>query len=202
MQSIATFPLFYLPPVSYFSALKAVGFEFEIEKWEHFPKQTFRNRATIASPNGPLNLFIPVIKGSKYHTKIKDVRISYDFKWQRLHWMSLQTAYRNSAYFEYYEDEIASFYHKQTKYLFDYNLELLQWLSKQLKQPADFRFTEEYIKELPATVDYRDAVRFKTDNIQTLKPYFQVFDDRNGFLPNMSFVDLLFSQGPQAKLYL
>jgi hypothetical protein len=202
MQSIATFPLFYLPPVSYFSALKAVDFDFEIEKWEHFPKQTFRNRATIASPNGSLNLFIPVIKGSKYHTKIKDVRISYDFKWQRLHWMSLQTAYRNSAYFEYYEDEIASFYHKQTKYLFDYNLELLEWLFKQLKQPADFKFTEEYIKELPATVDYRDAGRFKTENIPNLKPYFQVFDDRNGFLPNMSFVDLLFSQGPQAKLYL
>jgi hypothetical protein len=202
MQSIATFPLFYLPPVSYFSALKAVNFEFEIEKWEHFPKQTFRNRATVASPNGPLNLFIPVIKGSKYHTKIKDVRISYDFKWQRLHWMSLQTCYRNSAYFEYYEDEIASFYHKQTKYLFDYNLELLQWLFKLLKQQRDLKFTEEYIKELPAAVDYRDAGRFKTEINQNLRPYFQVFDDRNGFLPNMSFVDLLFSQGPQAKLYL
>lgn len=202
MQSIATFPLFYLPPVSYFSALKAVNFEFEIEKWEHFPKQTFRNRATVASPNGPLNLFIPVIKGSKYHTKIKDVRISYDFKWQRLHWMSLQTCYRNSAYFEYYEDEIASFYHKQTEYLFDYNLELLQWLFKQIKQQPDLKFSQEYIKELPAAVDYRDAGRFKTENNQHLKPYFQVFDDRNGFLPNMSFVDLLFSQGPQAKLYL
>lgn len=202
MQSIATFPLFYLPPVSYFSALKAVNFEFQIEKWEHFPKQTYRNRATVASPNGPLNLFIPVIKGSKYHTKIKDVRISYDFKWQRLHWMSLQTCYRNSAYFEYYEDEIASFYHKQTKYLFDYNLELIQWLFKQIKQPADIKFTEAYFKELPEGTDYRDVSRFKTENNQNLKPYFQVFDDRNGFLPNMSFVDLLFSQGPQAKLYL
>jgi hypothetical protein len=202
MQSIATFPLFYLPPVSYFSALKAVNFEFEIEKWEHFPKQTFRNRATVASPNGALSLFIPVIKGSKYHTKIKDVKISYDFKWQRLHWMSLQTCYRNSAYFEYYEDEIAAFYHQETKYLFDYNLALTSWLFKQIKQPAAFNFTESYIKEIPVAADYRNANRFKAENNQNLKPYFQVFDDRNGFLPNMSFVDLLFSQGPQAKVFL
>lgn len=202
MQSIATFPLFYLPPVSYFSALKAVNYEFEIETFEHFPKQTFRNRATVSSPNGPLNLFIPVIKGSKYHTKIKDVRISYDFKWQRLHWMTLQTCYRNSAYFEYYEDEIAVFYQKETKFLFDYNLELMDWLFKQLKKDTAFNFTTAYEKEIPAEFDFRQAAKFKTENNQNLKPYFQVFDDRNGFLPNMSIVDLLFSQGPQTKAYL
>ncbi len=202
MQSIATFPLFYLPPVSYFSTLNAVNYEFELEKYEHFPKQTFRNRATISSPNGPLNLFIPVIKGSKYHTKIKDVKISYDFKWQRLHWMSLQTCYRNSAYFEYYEDEIATFYHKETKYLFDYNLELMTWLFKQLKKDAEFNFTTEYEKDLPAELDFRQAAKFRTENNKNLKSYFQVFDDRNGFLPNMSIVDLLFSQGPQTKIYL
>ncbi len=202
MQSAATFPLFYLPPVSYFSALKARNFNFEIEKFEHFPKQTFRNRATVASPNGALNLFIPVIKGSKFHTKIKDVQISYDFKWQRLHWMSLQTCYRNSAYFEYYEDELAGFYHKETKYLFDYNLEILAWLFKQIKQTPDFAFTSAYHKELSPDLDFRNAAGFKTENFQNFKPYFQVFDDRNGFIPNMSFVDLLFSQGPQAKSYL
>jgi hypothetical protein len=202
MQSIATFPLFYLPPVSYFSALNAVNFEFQLERFEHFPKQTFRNRTTISSPNGPLNLFIPVIKGSKYHTKIKDVKISYDFKWQKLHWMTLQTAYRNSAYFEYYEDEIAKFYHTETEYLFDHNLELLSWLFKQFKKESTFHFTEEYEKDLPDGLDFRGSTKYKTENNLNLKPYFQVFDDRNGFLPNMSIVDLLFSQGPQAKLYL
>jgi hypothetical protein len=202
MQSIATFPLFYLPPVSFFSALNAVNFEFQLERFEHFPKQTFRNRTTISSPNGPLNLFIPVIKGSKYHTKIKDVKISYDFKWQKLHWMTLQTAYRNSAYFEYYEDEIAKFYHTETEYLFDHNLELLSWIFKQFKKESTFHFTEEYEKELPDGLDFRGSTKYKTENNLYLKPYFQVFDDRNGFLPNMSIVDLLFSQGPQAKLYL
>lgn len=202
MQSIATFPLFYLPPVSYFSALNDVNFEFELEKFEHFPKQTYRNRATIGSPNGPLNLFIPVIKGSKFHTKIKEVKISYDFKWQRLHWLSLQNCYRNSAYFEYYEDDLAKFYHTETTYLFDYNLELLSWVLKQLKKNTEFKFTEEYHKTLPDGLDYRGTARYKTENNSNLKPYFQVFDDRNGFLPNMSIVDLLFSQGPQSKLYL
>eukprot|EP01132_Coremiostelium_polycephalum_P012723 gene12723-15550_t len=122
MQSPAIFPLFYLPAVSYFSALDANNFNFLIEKHEHFPKQTYRNRARIASPNGSLDLYVPVVKGSKFHTVIKDVKISYDFKWQRLHWLSLQTSYRNSAYFEYYEDEISSFYSKKFEFLFDYNL--------------------------------------------------------------------------------
>jgi hypothetical protein len=203
MHSSAIFPLFYLPPVSYFSALNTCNFEFLIEKEEHFPKQTFRNRASVYSPNGALNLFIPVIKGSKFHTKIKDVKISYDFKWQRLHWLSIESCYRNSAYFEYYEDEFQPFYQKKYDYLFDYNLELLQWVFKQLKKTPELGFTTEYIKDLPAEEDFRTKLHFKDPaDIGPAKPYFQVFEDRMGFLPNMSIVDLLFNQGPQSKNYL
>lgn len=202
MQSLATFPLFYLPPVSYFSALNTLDFKFEIEKHEHFPKQTFRNRTVVASPNGPLNLFIPVIKGSKFHTVYKDVKISYDFKWQRLHWLSFEACYRNSAYFEFYEDEFASFYHRQPTFLFDLNLELLEWICKQLKKTPEIAFTNEYEKDKPLELDFRDHADLKKNSSYQNKPYFQVFEDRNGFLPNMSIVDLLFSQGPQSKLYL
>ncbi|MBB5638071.1 hypothetical protein HDF26_001441 [Pedobacter cryoconitis] len=203
MHNPAIFPLFYLPPVSYFSALNAHNYEFILEKEEHFPKQTYRNRTRIYSPNGALDLFLPVIKGSKYHTKVKDVKISYDFKWQRLHWLSLESCYRNSAYFEYYEDELAVFYNKKFEFLFDYNLEILQWIFKQLKKPADFNFTTEYIKEIPAENDYRSKIHFKEPElIVPAKPYFQVFEDRMGFMPNMSIVDLLFNQGPQTKNYL
>jgi len=203
MHSSAIFPLFYLPPVSYFSALNDNNFEFLIEKEEHFPKQTYRNRARIYSPNGPLDLFVPVIKGSKFHTKIKDVKISYDFKWQRLHWLSIESCYRNSAYFEFYEDELAPFYEKKFEYLFDYNLELLQWIFKQLKKSPELKFTTEYIKEIPAELDFRSKIHFKnTDPIVKAKPYFQVFEDRAGFLPNLSIIDLLFSQGPQSRHYL
>jgi len=202
MQSLATFPLFYLPPISYFSALNTLDFKFEIEKQEHFPKQTFRNRTVVTSPNGPLNLFIPVIKGSKFHTAYKDVKISYDFKWQRLHWLSFEACYRNSAYFEFYEDEFAKFYHSQPTFLFDLNLELLNWVCKQLKKTPEISFTAEYEKEKPAGLDFRDHPDLKKNSSFQNKPYFQVFEDRNGFLPNMSIVDLLFSQGPQSKLYL
>jgi hypothetical protein len=200
MQSLAIFPLFYLPPVGYFKELKRSGNEFLLEKEEHFPKQTFRNRATIYSPNGSLDLIVPVIRGAKVHTKIKDVKISNDFNWQRLHWKSLESCYRNSAYFEYYEDEFAKFYHQKFDFLFDYNLELLQWLFKQLKTTASFEVTNEY-HEIPAALDFRGRTLFKKPEGE-FKPYFQVFDDREGFKPNLSIVDLLFNQGPQAKNYI
>jgi hypothetical protein len=201
MQTLATFPLFYLPPTTYFSALKAHNFNFIMEREEHFVKQTYRNRASIASPNGILDLIVPVVKGSKIHTSIKDVKISYDSKWQRLHWLSLQTCYRSSAYFEYYEDEFASFYHKKYDFLFDYNLELLNWIFKQLKQSPDYSFTSEYQKELPLGFDYRTELNNKKKLSQHVdfKKYFQVFSDRNEFIPNLSCIDLLFNQGPQTK---
>lgn len=199
MQNLAIFPLFYLPPISYFTLLKDSNFEFVLEKFEHFPKQTYRNRASIASPNGSLDLVVPVVKGSKVHTPYKDVKISYDSRWQRLHWLSLQNCYRSSAYFEFYEDSLASFYEKRYDYLFDYNLTLLEWLFKQLKLNVDFRFTAQYQQD--ASIDYREAMnKREVPQIQT-KPYFQVFSDRNEFIPNLSMVDLLFNQGPQAKHY-
>lgn len=203
MQSHAIFPLFYLPPVSYFSALQAHDFEFVIESHEHFPKQTYRNRTRISSPNGSLDLYIPVVKGAKVHTVVKDVKISYDAKWQRLHWLSMQNSYRNSAYFEYYEDELAPFYHQRFDYLFDYNLELFEWVLKKLKKTTPITFTEEYVKDTSPQEDFRDKLNFKNPAVVfPAKPYFQVFEDRNGFLSNLSIVDLLFSQGPQAKSFL
>lgn len=202
MQSSAIFPLFYLPPVGYFSALKQNNFEFTIEKNEHFVKQTYRNRASIASPDGILDLMIPVVKGSKFHTPTKDVKISYDSKWQRLHWLSLQTCYRSSAYFEFYEDGLAPFYSKKYDFLFDYNLELLNWILKQLKQNSVANFTQEFEKDMPKEIDFRANFGKKDIHQQQAKSYFQVFSDRNEFIPNLSIVDLLFNQGPQTKNYI
>ncbi|WP_322973629.1 WbqC family protein [Pedobacter sp. PLR] len=186
--------------MSYFKELKRFGNEFLMEKEEHFPKQTFRNRATIYSPNGSLDLIVPVIRGKQLHTKMKDVKISNDFNWQRLHWKSLESCYRNSAYFEYYEDEFARFYHQKFDSLFDYNQEIMDWLFKQLKITAKFELTEEYGSEVPVELDFRTGPAFKKPE-GDFKPYFQVFDDREGFKPNLSIVDLLFNQGPQSKSY-
>jgi len=203
MQSSAIFPLFYLPPVGYFSNLKDFESDFMIEREEHFVKQSYRNRATICSPNGLLNLIVPVAKGAEVHSKMKDVKISNDFSWQRLHWKSLESCYRSSAYFEYYEDEFYRFYEQRFEYLFDYNTEIMYWLLKQLKKDPSLNFTNEYVKEVGNDLDFRMNMLCKGfDKDKKLKPYFQVFDDRNGFIPNLSIVDLLFNQGPQSKLYI
>ncbi len=200
MQSSAIFPLFYLPPISYFTDIKAQNFHVLLEKQEHFPKQTFRNRTSISSPNGRLDLIIPVIKGSKGHTAIKDVRISNDVKWQRLHWLSLQNCYRSAAYFNYYEDYFAPFYEKNFLFLFDYNLELVELTLKLLKIQANFSFTENYTAGGEGT-DFRNHYTKQNIHENQNKAYFQVFSDRNAFLPNLSIVDLLFNQGPQSMHY-
>jgi hypothetical protein len=202
MHSSAIYPLFYLPPISYFTTLQERDFDLIIEKHEHFPKQTFRNRAIIASPDGTLDLILPVVKGSKTHTPIKDVKISYDSKWQRLHWLSLQTCYRSSAYFEFYEDGLAPFYEKKYTFLFDFNLELLNWFFKQMKINPSLNYTTEYEKEIGSAVDFRHEFSKNTIHDAKMKTYFQVFSDRNAFIPNLSIIDLLFNQGPQTKSYL
>ena len=198
----AVLPMFYLPPVEYFAQLTKYNPDFVIEKQEHFPKQTYRNRANIYSPDGMLTLVVPVVKGSKVHTPVKDVKISYDFRWQRLHWMSLQGCYRRSAYFEYYEDEFAPFYEKKEMFLFDYNDQLLHLILKLLKIKATVNYTETYESEYSELADYRHSINSKKESDFKQKPYFQVFEERHGFMKNLSIVDLLFNQGPQSINYL
>jgi WbqC-like protein family len=203
MQNTAILPLFYLPPVGYFSLLQKLGEDFLIEKHEHLAKQTYRNRASIYSPNGKLDITVPLVKGAKTHTKMKDVRISYDFNWQRLHWLSLESCYRSSAYFEFYEDELSRFYTNKFEFLFDYNLELLEWLNKKLKLNKRFEVTGDYFDDIQPELDFRSAMNpKKPEDMVNNKPYYQVFEDKHQFLPNLSIVDLLFNQGPQARLYL
>jgi hypothetical protein len=198
----AVLPMFYLPPVEYFAQLNSYNPDFLIEKHEHFPKQTYRNRANIYSPDGVLTVVVPVVKGSKVHTPVKDVKISYDFNWQRLHWLSLQGCYRRSAYFEYYEDEFAPFYEIKETFLFDYNEKILAVLLKQLKIKATLNFTESYEADYQELTDLRQIIHSKKETGLQQKPYFQVFEERHGFMRNLSIVDLLFNQGPQSLNYL
>ena len=202
MEKGAVFPLFYLPSIEYFSKILIHKDNLLIENAENFQKQSYRNRATIHSPNGALNLIVPVIKGSKNHTLVKDVRISYDFNWQRLHWMSLQTSYRSSAYFEYYEDDLIVFFEKTWDYLFEYNEEFFDLLNRFLKINVRYDYTTRFAITYPELEDYRQTIHPKYGSNNNFKPYFQVFEERNGFLPNLSIVDLIFNQGPQSIKYL
>ena len=202
MEKGAIFPLFYHPPIEFFTQLIQHKENICLEKHEHFPKQTYRNRASIHSANGKLDLIVPVRKGANVHTSVRDVRISHEFDWQREHRMSLQTAYRSSAYFEFYEDDLMQFYDKKWNFLYDYNEEILQFLLKALKITVSYSSTSEYHSFYAGLEDFRQSIHPKKAPSTELKRYFQVFEERNGFLPNLSILDLLFNQGPQSVKYL
>lgn len=202
MESQLLLPAFYLPPVSYFQVIQQSDQPLLIERFEHFPKQTYRTRAKIATANGVLNLIVPIIHGRKDHVPMKDTRINHDFNWQRLHWLSIQTAYRSSAYFEFYEDDFIRFYEQKHDFLFDFNLEQLQLILKCLKINRSLELTDAYSSRVEP-VDYREVIHPKKPFLeQEPKPYYQVFEDKHGFLPDLSIVDLLFNQGPQSRNYL
>lgn len=202
MESQLLLPAFYLPPVSYFHIILQNEQPLMMEQFEHFVKQTYRTRTKIATANGVLDLIIPIVHGKKEHVAIKDIRINYDFNWQRLHWLSLQTAYRSSPYFEYYEDDFVRFYQQKHDFLFDFNIEQFQLLLTCLKIKRSVGFTESYAPRVEG-VDFRQAIHPKKPSLMTHpKPYYQVFEDNIGFLPDLSIVDLLFNQGPQSKNFL
>lgn len=194
-------PTAYLPPIQYFSKFLLFD-EILIEQYEHFPKQTYRNRCVIYGPNGSLNLSIPLYKRSE-RTLTKDIQISYDYNWQMLHWRSLESAYRSSPFFEFYEDGFKPFYKKKYKYLIELNNELLFLMLKTLKLRNPINFTSEYKKEYGN--DFRSIISpkqdFSVDKQFLTKPYTQVFCNRHEFLPNLSIVDLLFNEGPRAIDY-
>lgn len=202
MQNVAIFPSFYLPPIDYFSAALQANLPLVLDQHEHFPKQTFRNRASIHGANGQLDLIIPILKGSRVHTSMKNVKISNDFNWQRLHWMSLETAYRSSAFFEFYEAEFAPFYEKKWDYLLEFNQEITDLLIRLLKLDLSFEQSESYLEPTEILLDFRSSIHPKKPSVYPQKSYFQVFEDRNGFIPHLSIVDLLFSQGPQSNRFL
>jgi hypothetical protein len=134
---------------------------------------------------------------------MKDAKLSYDHDWQKLHWRSLESSYRRSAFFEFYEDSFYPFYHdKKFEYLFDFNESILQLVFKLLKLKPNYTLSHSYISVYPDADDYRKIISPKEssdlDKSFMPKEYFQVFDTRHNFIPNLSIVDLLFNQGNKA----
>ena len=192
----------YLAPIEYYAKLLAYDKVF-IEQHDHYVKQTYRNRCTIAAPDGELVLSIPTVKPDTLKCPLKDIRISDHGNWRHLHWNALVSAYNMSPFFEYYEEDFAPFYEKKYEFLFDYNEELRQLICRLLDLHPNVSYTEEYQPEVPN--DFRETIRPKhegEDPCFSPKPYYQVFRDKHGFLPNMSIVDLLFNMGPEGLLVL
>jgi hypothetical protein len=188
----------YLPPIPYFSVLLRSE-QVYIEQHEHFVKQTYRNRCEILSSNGKLNLSIPLRKLSDKEI-ISGKRISYKEPWQIKHWRAITSAYKNSAYFEYFEDEFKPFYFQEHEFLFEYNTKLTELILHILRQKRELRFTSEFRKTFDGA-DLRNGL-VQESEIRNQKTYYQVFGNKFGFTPHLSIIDLLFNKGLESVDYL
>ncbi|MBR9921617.1 MAG: WbqC family protein [Bacteroidetes bacterium] len=196
----------YLPPVSWFSAAKTHG-PLIIEQHENYNKGSYRNRCHLAGSHGLIRLSIPLLKGKHRQMPIREVEIDYREGWVRQHWRSIQSAYGKSPFFEFYMDELKEIYDSPPAGLFDWNMSLINWLFVQLSLNVDVQLSTDFVKDPDGVLDLRDSIRpgkSKGNNKweTTPKPYPQVFQDRFGFIPDLSILDLLFCQGPQASVYI
>ncbi len=205
MPSEVLLELFYWPPVSWLTLAQSTDVLW-VEACEHYQKGSYRNRCYIAGPNGLQRLSVPLQKGKNQQMPIRDVRIAYHEPWQRLQWRTIRTAYGNAPFFEHYADEVAPFFEKQYTFLFDLNLDILTFLWEKMKFSGAIRLTAHYRPSPIDTaaesnlLDARGRITPSTPPPMSLRRYPQVFEDRWGFLPNLSALDLLFCQGPWAFL--
>jgi len=167
-----------------------------IEQNDYYQKQTLRNRTYIHGANGKLLLSIPIRHlGKTSHQYYNKVEIENSFEWQKQHWKSIQSAYRSSPYFEFYEYDISIFYKNKFSLLYVFNKAYFKLLLKLLGWNPEVHYTESY-KNLTNAKDIRSQIEKKEVNNKLKLKYTQVFEGKNGFIPNLSILDLLFNEGP------
>lgn len=200
MKTILLHPS-YFPSIEQMAAVaQADSVVWEVE--DNYQKQTYRNRAFIAHSNGILLLNVP-IKHNKEgkRQKAKDVLVENDFPWQEKHWKSLQSAYRTSPFFEFYEDDLKHLFTNPVDGLLAHNLEIYETLSELIGIEVKTSNTQVYEKQ-PEEKDLRYLINSKRISTYQTEPYTQVLEANHGFLPNLSVLDLLFNEGPNALEYL
>lgn len=190
----------YFPSISHYIAMiKAESVTFEME--DNFQKQTNRNRMYIYSPNGIQLLNVPVKHSKEKHQKFKDVRIENDFAWQKNHFKSLEAAYRTSPFFEYFEDDFRPLFEKKQEFILDLNLQIFELINSSLGIKIEAQKTTEFFHDSLNYDDFRSLVNGKKDVTQ-IEEYTQVFNEKHGFINNLSILDLLFNEGRYAVDYL
>lgn len=192
-------PIFFLPPISWFSEFLKEENEVILEQFENFPKQTYRNRTNIYGANGKLSLIIPI-----HHTGkrcVKDLEISYAEDWQKLHWKSIKNAYQSSPYFEYYESKLEKIFEDKPKFLLDFNLKALDIILQILKEEKTFSLTEEY-HQFPELINLREGFSAKKESDYQINEYYQTFSDKLGFIKDLSIIDLICNIGPESATYI
>ena len=183
-----------------------------MEQWESFQKQTYRNRCLIATTQGIQALTVPVDRPSTVNY-IKDIRVSDHGNWRHLHWNALQSAYGESPFFDYYQDDIRPFFEQRWDFLLDFNEGIRAKMCELIDIQPKVSLTDSWsdishssLHTLHSSIiDLREAIRPKhpgADPDFEAKPYYQVYRQKHGFLPNLSILDLLFNMGPESIFYL
>jgi hypothetical protein len=195
----------YWGPVQYYSKFLLFP-EIYIEQFETYPKQTYRNRCVVYGSNGIQLLQVPVEAGSFHKIMTKDIKIAFHTPWQKNHRSTLETVYKSSPFYEYYMDDIFPFYQKKYTFLIDYNNDINSVCMKWLKLNTKPILTTNFIKSFEGQ-DYRCSIHPKAqkqaeDELFEPAVYQQVFSERNGFLGNLSVLDLVMNTGPDAKMVL
>ena len=177
--------------------------EIYIDSHEHYVRRSYRNRTHILGANGLLRLSIPLESGKSQHAAMKDVRISYNERWQELHWHSMVSAYSRSPYFDYYEDHLKKFYEQKFELLIDFNFQFMQTIASILKVDLSVKFTEKYFsKDEFFGTDYRSFILPNKKSEINFSAYPQVFSDRFPFEADLSILDVLFNKGTTSVEYL
>lgn len=198
--TISLFSTAYLPPISYFQYMKKAK-EVFVEQYESYQKQSYRTRCHIISANGVMPLSIPVVKDNR--ALIRDIRISEHSDWQTQHWRSIESAYNSSPFFEYYADDLYPFFKKKWLFLWDFNMEVLYKVLELLDLEININFTDHFHSTNSHDfLDVRDEIHPKKELILPQKKYYQVFEQKHGFIPDMSIIDLLFNMGNESQLII
>ena len=197
----------YWPNLHYFFYVLNASI-INIEQFDNYSKQSYRNRTQILSANGILNLSIP-IKKNKSEKAVNSIEISYKEDWQKNHWRAITSAYKNSPYFDFFEDDLKVFYSNKYNLLIDYNLDQLKFIIKVLKQKKNIQLTKQYESNPESVIDLRTIIHPKqsylSDKLVANKldqSYYQTFENKISFTPNLSILDLLFNKGLHTIDYL
>lgn len=195
--------LYYFPCIPIFAELIAQP-KIIFDDVSLFKRSTFRNRTIIAGANGIIQLSIPVVGGRSVNLPYKEIQIDYKSEWRRDHYRTLTTVYGNSPFFMYYKDELLALYEKKQNSLFEWNLICLHWVLKKLKLEIPISTENRRFENLASDAPIE---QYLPNNYAAVADsgylkYPQVFEDKIGFKPNLSILDLLFNAGPQTKALL
>lgn len=194
----------YFGPVQWYQKLNRYD-RCLIECHDHYIKQTYRNRCTIATTQGMQTLSVPIERYDGLKCAMRDIRVSDHGNWRHLHWNALMSAYGESPFFEYYADDIRPFFEKRWEFLFDFNMEITFKMCELIDIRPTISTTDAYVADTAGMHDFRDTIRPKhplPDEQFVPTPYYQVYRQKHGFLPNLSVLDLLFNEGNEAVFYL